>query len=242
MNKSSSKQIGVILPAGGSSTRFPGVAKKQFRTLEGKPLLLFTLERILSAGSIDIVAIAAPEMDISHVVRLVQPFVESGVEINVVKGGNTRQASVAAALASIPETMDIVVVHDAVRPLLEPQWVTETAELCDEYDGAIIALPVTDTLKDVYSSPVTTDRERQMIRRTLDRETVWHAQTPQTFRSAVLRQAFSHAHEHGLLKTDESCLVEAIGGRVAIVRGSPHNIKVTTAEDWQFLEWRIAHD
>jgi 2-C-methyl-D-erythritol 4-phosphate cytidylyltransferase len=242
MNKSSNKHIGVILPAGGSSTRFPGETKKQFRTLDGKPLLLFTLERILSAGGIDIVTIAVPEKDIPHVVGLMQPFVESGVEIHVVKGGNTRQASVATALANIPETIDIVVVHDAVRPLLEPHWINETAELCDEYDGAIVALPATDTLKDVDSSSVNTDRERLMIRGTLARETVWHAQTPQTFRSAVLRQALTHAHDHGLVKTDESSLVEAIGGRIAIVRGSPHNIKVTTVDDWQYLEWRMTHD
>ncbi|MFC1483806.1 2-C-methyl-D-erythritol 4-phosphate cytidylyltransferase [Candidatus Neomarinimicrobiota bacterium] len=242
MNKSSSKQIGVVLPAGGSSTRFPGETKKQFRTLHGKPLLLFTLERVLSTGGIDIVTIAVPEKDISHVVRLVQPFMESGVEVHVVKGGDTRQASVVAALATIPKTMDIVVVHDAVRPLLEPQWITASVELCNEYDGAIVAIPATDTLKEILPSSDIASLEHLMIQRTLARETVWHAQTPQTFRSAVLRQALTHAHEHGLVKTDESSLVEAIGGRVAIVRGSPHNIKVTTAEDWQYLEWRMDHD
>jgi 2-C-methyl-D-erythritol 4-phosphate cytidylyltransferase len=243
MSKSNDKKIGVILPAGGSSTRFPGEMKKQFRDLSGQPLLIFTLERVLSAGGIDSLVIAAPEADLSHIAQLVQPYSGSGVEIKVVKGGDTRQASVASALANLPEATDIVVVHDAVRPLLEPQWITETAELCEEYDGAIVAVPATDTLKEVPGSSGSGLREvRPMIQRTLARETVWHAQTPQTFQSAVLRQAMRHAREHGLVKTDESALVEAVGGRIAIVTGSRYNIKVTTAEDWQYLEWRLTHD
>jgi 2-C-methyl-D-erythritol 4-phosphate cytidylyltransferase len=242
MNTVSSKQTGVILPAGGSSTRFPGEAKKQFRALDGKPLLIYTLERVLSAGSIDVVVIAAPEKDLSLVNRLAKPFAGSGVKISVVKGGETRQASVAAALDIIPKTLDVVIVHDAVRPLLDPKWITETVDLCDDYDGAIVAVPATDTLKEVRAFSKSDGRERDMIHGTMDRETVWHAQTPQTFRAGVLRQAMRYAREHDLVKTDESSLVEAIGGRIAIVQGSPYNIKVTTAEDWHYLEWRLSHD
>ena len=242
MNTASDKRIGIILPAGGSSTRFPGEVKKQFRALDGKPLLIYTLERVLSAGSIDVVAIAAPEKDLSLVNQLVKPFEGSGAKINVVKGGETRQSSVMAALDNIPETVDIVIVHDAVRPLLDPKWITATVDLCDDYDGAIVAVPATDTLKEVRAFSESDGRERNIIQATVARETIWHAQTPQTFRTAVLRRAMQHAREHGLVKTDESSLVEAIGGRIAIVRGSPHNIKVTTAEDWRYLEWRLSHD
>jgi 2-C-methyl-D-erythritol 4-phosphate cytidylyltransferase len=242
MNTSNSKQIGVILPAGGSSTRFPGEAKKQFRALDGKPLLIFTLERVLSAGGINVVVIAAPAQDLSLVNRLVKPFEDSGIRIHVVKGGDTRQASVAAALDKLPESMDVVIVHDAVRPLLDPRWIPATIDLCGDYDGAIVAVPATDTLKDVRAFSDSDGQERNMIEGTISRENVWHAQTPQTFRAGILRQAMEYADQQGLVKTDESSLVEEIGGRIAIVRGSPNNIKVTTAEDWRYLEWRLSHD
>ena len=233
------EQAAAIIPAAGLSTRFPGEAKKQFRRLGGKPLLLHTLERIWSAGEIQVAAVAVPAGDLALARDLLQPATPEGVAVLVVAGGVTRQDSVAAGLAALPEEIEIVVIHDAVRPLFEPRWIAETIALCRDFDGAIVAVPATDTLKEVAPDPASTGGG--IIRRTVPRESVWRAQTPQAFRAAILRRALAHAVEADLTGTDEAALVEAVGGRVAVVQGSPYNIKVTTAEDWQYLEWRLAH-
>lgn len=234
--------LAVIIPAAGAGKRIPGGTRKQFRMLADKPLLVHTLERVWRAEVVSLVVVAVPGEDLAGTRELLQPLAPAGVELHLVAGGATRQASVATGLEAVPEEVEVVVVHDAVRPLFEPRWIGETAALCRDYDGAIVAIPTSDTLKEVAAVPTTSGRCSGTISRTVPRTSVWRAQTPQTFRADVLRRAMRNAEDTGLAGTDEASLVESIGGRVAVVEGSPANIKVTTPDDWRYLEWRLSHD
>ncbi len=233
--------VGAIIPAGGQSRRFsdPGGLRKQFRKLHGKPLLVHTLERIWSVQHVGAVAVAVPEDDLAYARDLLQPLSPAGVKLMVVAGGATRQASVAAGLAALPEAVEVVVVHDAVRPLFDPQWIAATIALCEEFAGAIVAVPSTDTLKEVRAGAKAESPSIGAIIRTVPRGAIWRAQTPQSFRAGILRQALQQAQETGATGTDEAALVEALGGTVAVVEGSPGNIKITTADDWDYLTWRL---
>ena len=137
-----------------------------------------------------------------------------------VAGGATRSASVMNALDAAPEA-SVVVVHDAARPLVTVELVRRCVDALEEgYDGVIAAIPVTDTVKEI---------EHGEVLRTPDRGRLWAAQTPQVFRADVLRRASGEA-------TDDASLVEAIGGRVRVVEGTPENLKVTTALDVRIAE------
>ncbi|MQY63894.1 MAG: NTP transferase domain-containing protein, partial [Calditrichaeota bacterium] len=192
-----------IIPAAGASTRFTGETRKQFRLLAGKPLLVHTLERVWLAEVVSLVVVAVPEGDLAAIRKLLQPLAPTGVELHLVAGGATRQASVAAGLEALPQDIEVVTVHDAVRPLFEPRWIRDTVALCRDFDGAIVAVPASDTLKEVEAVPTTSGGCSGTISRTMPRTSVWRAQTPQTFRADILRQALRHAEEHGLAGTDE---------------------------------------
>ena len=234
-------QVAAIIPAAGASTRFEGQIRKQFLMLEEKPLLAYTLERVWKADIVRTVAVVVPAESQSDCHEIFKFLTPDNIALLVVAGGATRQASVAAGLAALPEDIDIVVVHDAVRPLCQIRWIRETVDLCNDYDGAIVAIPASDTLKEVAVDSTASEGSILTINSTVPRETIWRAQTPQTFRAEILRRAVQHARETNLSGTDDASLVEAIGGRIAIVTGSPYNIKVTTPEDWQYLKWRLKH-
>ncbi|MCK4579454.1 MAG: 2-C-methyl-D-erythritol 4-phosphate cytidylyltransferase [Candidatus Marinimicrobia bacterium] len=239
MYSSDNLKVAAIVPAAGQGTRLGGQTKKQFRELAGKPLLIHTLERMLTAPQVSWLVVAVPEANLDSTYEMVSEIVPDNIDFTVTVGGTTRQKSVALALQEIPEEIPIITVHDAARPLLDPAWIGETALLCTEYDGAIVAIPAVDTLKEVALSA---GESTGIVEGTLARNVTWQAQTPQTFRAAILRKAVRKAEDTGLSGTDESCLVEAIGGRVAVVRGSAGNIKITSSEDWRTLEWRLTGD
>ncbi len=238
MNASQTLPVAAIVPAAGQGTRLGGHTKKQFRLLAGKPLLVHTLERVLAAPEVRWLVVAVPEPNLDSTHDMISAFLPPEVELLVTVGGTTRQKSVANALLEVPAEAQLIMVHDAARPNIDPAWISQTAELCRTYDGAIVAVPVVDTLKEV---DLEAGEQGGVVKGTLARKVTWQAQTPQTFRASVLRGALASAEESGLTANDECGLVEAIGGRVAVVRGSTHNLKITSQEDWEFLEWRLTH-
>jgi 2-C-methyl-D-erythritol 4-phosphate cytidylyltransferase len=149
----------------------------------------------------------------------------AGFGADVVAGGVTRQESVARGLERV--TADRVVIHDAARPFVTARDIDRTVALLDDYEGAVVAVPVEETLKRVSD-----DRAVE----TLDRTDLWRAQTPQAFRVAVLRAAHARAAADGFDATDDAQLLERYGGRVAVVRGSRRNLKLTFAEDFAVAE------
>ena len=234
-------KIAAIIPAAGQGTRLGGQTQKQFRELAGKPLLVHTLERVLQAPEVKLLVIAVPEVHVDMTRKLIAPIMPGDVKLVVTAGGTTRQKSVKAALSEVPPEIQVVTVHDAARPRLDPNWISETVALCTKYDGAIVAIPAVDTLKEVSFEPGQ-NSENHFISGTLARKVTWQAQTPQTFRTSVLKRAIVNAEKQNISATDDAGLVEAIGGKIAVVRGSDSNIKITSLEDWQYMEWRLSND
>lgn len=199
---------------------------KALMPLAGRPMLSWSLDALLGAGVGTIVLVAPPgdehptEMALGEAIR----------SCAVVGGGENRGRSLAAGLRAVPSDADVILVHDAARPLLSADLVRRAIDGLAGVDGAVVAAPATDTLKVV-------DDALEIIG-TADRSRHWRAQTPQVFRGAVLRDAVRAADEDGFLDeaTDCSSLVERAGGRVRIVANWDPNPKMTTPVDLDLAE------
>jgi 2-C-methyl-D-erythritol 4-phosphate cytidylyltransferase len=200
-----------------------GATPKQFLALGGQPLIVHSLRVLQSSPVIDEIILAVPdaEMDycLTHIVNS-QHFTKVK---KVVPGGRERQDSVRHALEEVRDTADIVLVHDAVRPFITERMVEEVVAAARKTGAAIVALPMRDTVKQVGADRV--------IERTVDRRSLWLAQTPQAFRLDWLLDAHRKAHAEGVHATDDAYLVEWFGHSVSVVEGSGENIKVTRPED-----------
>lgn len=227
-------KVAAVIPGAGQGLRFSGDSsglnrhdkKKQFLQLGDKPLIFTTLEPFLQSTIITSVIVVVPEDRIDWINNQVKTGLFNK-PVYVVLGGDTRQRSVRNGVEVAASQHDVVVVHDAVRPFFKEVWISETVNLCEKFDGAIVAIKAKDTLKKVNDG---------VVNSTLEREGIWQAQTPQTFKTDVLLAAIESADEKGIIGTDEAQLVEMNGGRVAIVEGSILNIKITTQEDWELAK------
>ena len=200
-----------------------GSVPKQFLSLGGEPLIVHSLRILQAADTVDEIILAVPKSDLDYCINeLVKQHGFSKVT-RVVAGGVERQDSVRRALEQVTEETEIVLVHDAVRPFLTGQMVSDVIAKADKHGAAIIALPMRDTVKRVGSD--------QVIQRTVDRHPLWLAQTPQAFRRQWLQEAHRKAHAEGIRATDDAYLVEWLGHSVMVVEGSGENIKVTRPED-----------
>ena len=210
-----------IIPAAGMGFRMGGGTPKQFLSLEGVPVFVHTLRKFSSLAAIDEIFLglrgedmerAQKEIDREHLSK----------PLRLVAGGGTRQETVARCLAECPPDTEIVVVHDAVRPFIEPEMIQRVIEAARKNGAAILGIPSVDSVKQV---------ERQMILGTIPRERIVLAQTPQAFRYPILRAAFDRALAEGFNGTDESSLVERQGHNVTVLMGSDRNIKITKPSD-----------
>ncbi len=196
---------------------------KPFIRLGGTPIVVHTLRRLLEYEPVCEVAIACSGDWMERVDELVRrPCEEANVEYHIVEGGEERQDSVSRALQALGDP-DLVAVHDAVRPFVEPIHMRQCCRKAGENGAALLAVPVRDTLKVVNSDGC--------IRETPDRRKFWKAQTPQVFRPDLLREAFRKARERGRTGTDDASLVEWLGHKVCVVEGSRNNFKITYPED-----------
>lgn len=215
-----------IIPAAGSGSRFGGQTPKQFLEIAGAPIIIHTLRRFDSCEDIGAIIVALQASEISSFEESLSGF-EFRKPVRLVPGGAERSDSILNALEAAREfDPELVAVHDAVRPFVTPAQISAVLARAGEAGGAILALPATDTIKEV---------EGGIIRRTIDRRLIWRAQTPQAFRYEMLLRANAEARAAGLppaLTTDDSLLVENLGLEVAVVEGSAHNIKITTPEDF----------
>jgi len=221
-----------IIPAAGLGLRMGGAVRKQFRPLGGLPLLVHSLRVFQSSPVIDAVILAVPEADLHYCrMEIVEPHAFSKVT-RVIAGGKERQDSVRQALAVVEEGVHVVVIHDAVRPCVTETMVREVVQAAALEGAAIIALPMRDTVKQVGGD--------HLIERTIDRQPLWLAQTPQAFRRDWLEQAHRKAEAEGLAATDDAFLLEWMGHPVRVVEGSGENIKVTRPEDLVIAEAILA--
>ncbi len=215
-----------IIPAAGSGKRLGGQIPKQFLELAGAPILAHTIARFVACDDIGLIVVALPA-DKLETFR----YSPQAKPILYVAGGAERSDSIYNALqAAADYNPEIVAVHDAVRPFVTPAQISAVIAKARATGAAMLALPATDTIKEV---------ENDLIVRTLNRRRIYRAQTPQAFRYELLQQANAHARAVGVSSaaaTDDALLVEQLGHLIAVVEGTPNNIKITTPEDLAIAE------
>jgi 2-C-methyl-D-erythritol 4-phosphate cytidylyltransferase len=223
-----------IIVGAGRGLRFASDSQtqKQFLLLGGEPLILKTLQPFLTSNRISSCVLVVPKSAVDLIKKEVAPYA-SGDNIRVIAGGERRQDSVRFGVEAA-DGADVVVVHDAVRPFVRQEWISQILDRCIINDGAIVALSVSDTLKKVVDGKIC---------ETIPREDIWQAQTPQAFRRELLMEVYASVDWENVHVTDEAQLLEIAGKSVAIVPGSSENFKITTQDDWSKAEviWEQRH-
>ena len=220
-----------VIVAGGAGSRFRSETPKQFLALSGKPLLAHTLMRFDACAAIARIVLVLPRVGFAAALETMVRFV-GDKPTDIVPGGDTRQASVREGLSCLdPRPETLIAVHDGARPLVDEELITRVVEKASEHGGAIAAIPVVETLKEVS--------EAMAIERTVDRKRYYRAQTPQCFRYGILCEAYDAARRDGFVGTDEAALVERLDATIHVVAGSEHNIKITTPEDMARAEYYL---
>tara|TARA_B100001250_G_scaffold72159_1_gene58587 strand:+ start:67 stop:750 length:684 start_codon:yes stop_codon:yes gene_type:complete len=217
-------KVSAIIPAAGSGSRFG--EEKQFKVLKGKPLWFYTLKPFIDSDLINELIFVLPEKSINNIQSSNKyKLISKKKEIKLVPGGSKRKDSVLNGLLSTKKTNDFVCIHDVVRPLIKESLIDKAINGIIGFDGCILALPSTDTVKIV---------DEKIVHNTVDRNSVWMAQTPQVFRKDKLLKAYK---EHGLVEvTDESTLMEMMGFSIKVINGDINNIKITSKIDLEIAK------
>ncbi|MCX6835101.1 MAG: 2-C-methyl-D-erythritol 4-phosphate cytidylyltransferase [candidate division Zixibacteria bacterium] len=216
-----------LIVAAGSSVRFGGPVPKQYVAVGGRPLLAWTLERFEQARSIDSIVLVVAEDQLLNVSDEIIDGSRSTKVVRVIAGGATRQQSVLRGLESLPESTQLVAIHDGARPLTSPLDIDSVVQAAAVEKAAILASRVPDTLKKVADGCVMS---------TLNRNDLWLAQTPQVFERELILAVHRRAAREGIDVTDDATLVEATGYKVRVVESTSLNIKVTTRDDLRIVE------
>ena len=217
-------KVSAIILAAGSGSRFG--EKKQFKELNGKPIWFYSLNTFIQSESVDELILVIPN-DSLETLKQSQVFTSLNKTNNIklVSGGESRKDSVFNGLKVVKKAIDIVCIHDAARPFIKASYIKHSVEACSEFDGAIIAIPSVDTVKKV---------DKQIIKNTIDRESLWMAQTPQTFKKDKLLYAIKNSSHLNI--TDESMLMEEANFKIKLIEGDQSNFKITNEIDWEFAK------
>jgi 2-C-methyl-D-erythritol 4-phosphate cytidylyltransferase len=232
-------RIAAILPAAGLGTRMGAETPKQFLELDGTPIVIHSVRRIASCPLVtDIIVATRADVVESLQQRLSSDsFMQS---VRVIRGGDSRQDSVAAALHEVANDTEIVLVHDAVRPFVTREQITRVIEETRRCHAAILGIPAMDTVKEVKRASLPEDVA--LITATIPRERVVLAQTPQAFSTMLLKEAFARAQADGVNASDEAGLVERLGHDVHVVLGSERNIKITKPADMNLARFYLEQE
>ena len=222
----------------GSSASGGASTPKQFLTIAGVPVLVHCLYAFLSVERVEAIYVAVRGTEMERVETQISTF-GLGNKVHVVEGGDQRQQSVSNALAQLVAENgcsddDVVLVHDAARPLIDAGTIERTIDAVAEHGAAIVALPAVDTIKQVERTA-----HGAIVTATIPRERIVQAQTPQGARCGLLRRAFAEAETDEFIGTDESSLLERAGIVVAVVPGSPKNLKITQPGDLELAEFYL---
>ncbi len=215
-------KFSVILPAAGQSSRFKDREKKPFANLDGRAVWLRSAELFITRADVcQCLVVVAP--DDQEMFRRRYGANLAFMNVQIVDGGKERHDSIANALAKVKDEAEFIAIHDAVRPCLANELVDAVFAEAEAKGAALLALPVTDTLKKV--------KAQNQVEATMPRQGLWLAQTPQVFRKQVIQDAYANRAKLGKDITDDAQLVEAAGQPVFVVEGSPTNIKITAKDD-----------
>ena len=226
--------VTAIFPAAGSSTRMGGGGNKNLLELAGEPILIRTLKTFSRVERVNFLIVVVAAHEVETVERLLSST-EGLKSWRVTVGGSERQYSIANGLKLLPDDAEIILVHDAARPLISARTIDEVIDAAEKFGGAIAAVPAKDTIKLVDAGG--------FVRYTPPRAELVAVQTPQGFRREILLRAYEKAAEENFLGTDDASLVERIGAKIKIVTSSYENIKITTPEDISVAETflRVEH-
>ena len=231
---SSNPKTAAVILAGGAGERFGNPGGKQVFPLMGKPLMTWSAEAFDAVADVGLIVIVCPEDRMEEYCRKAidpYPFV---TPIVLAPSGELRQESAFSGVMKIPSDYELIAIHDAARPLVTPELIMHAISTVKgdiNIDGAVVGHPSVDTLKVVSDGTIVG---------TPDRGVFWNAQTPQVFHSSIIREAHATALAEGFIGTDDSSLVERVGGVVALVSGPRDNIKITVPEDFGPAEAALA--
>ncbi len=211
--------VGVVVPAAGAGRRMGG-RRKQYLALDGRPVLLRSLQPFLRRDDVREIVVALPKDDVGEPPAWLR---DADDRIRTVAGGASRSESVRAGLRALTVEVEIVAIHDGARPLIDDDTLARCFAEARRGRGAVAGWPAVDTLKEV-------DGEGRVVR-TPDRSFLWHAQTPQVFPRDLVVEAYERESDPDSRTTDDAGVVERAGGEVRMVRGSPRNIKITRPDD-----------
>jgi 2-C-methyl-D-erythritol 4-phosphate cytidylyltransferase len=215
------KFTSLIFLAGGKGMRLGGKVPKQFRTIMGKPLALYSLEIFASLPEIDEIIVVCEKSFSSLFASIQKP-------LNFVLPGHRRQDSVYRGLMASSNQSDLVCVHDSARPFVEKKFILHLLHKAGRLGAAALAIPAANTIKQADPS--------RCVQRTLPRQELWELQTPQAIRRSLFIKAYAYAHQHQIEATDDLSLIEAMGEKTYLIEGSPRNFKITTPFDWILAE------
>ena len=226
--------VTAIIVAAGQGRRMAGDRRKQYLTLAGIPILTRTLMVFTRCDTVDEIILVVPEDDIDFCRETILETDYLNRKITLIPGGKRRQDSVFNGLINVNPNCSIVVIHDGVRPFVLNEHITKCIDGAKHFGACIVGVPAYETLKQVDPS--------DHIIRTLKRDDIWLAQTPQAFRHELIRQAHDRARIENFAVTDDASLVERLGATVKIVKGSRRNIKITVQEDLSMARWMLQEE
>lgn len=216
-------KIVALIAAAGKGKRMNARISKPFIPIFGKPILAYTIEKFEKCKLIDKIYLVVNSEEKELCSRdIIIKYNFTKIQ-ELIDGGETRQDSILNGLKALDKDTDIVVIHDGARPLIEETIIQDSIETAQEYGAAIAAIPIKDTVKKCGKD--------FFVNKTLNREEIWRAQTPQTFKYGLILPAYNQAYKYKYLATDDAAIVERYGHKVKLIIGSEENIKITTPFD-----------
>ena len=222
-------QVNALIVAAGEGKRIGSAFPKPFLPIGDRPMILHTLRRFDESRTVRKVVLLTAEKEISRCQELVRSDSQlRGLECIIRPGGLRRQDSVSQGLTQLDADCEVVIIHDGVRPFVSSRLIDRCVEVAFKEGAVIVGVPVRDTIK-----VISTDR---LVRETPPRNSLWQIQTPQVFRTEIIREAYRQAVREGTEATDDAMLVERLGKNVTLLEGQTTNIKITVPEDILFAE------
>ena len=226
-------KISAVILAGGTGTRMAEHMPKQYLEIGGKPILSYSVDAFENAEDINEIILVVPQGQVEYCEQTIARPADYTKITKIIEGGQTRQESSYKGVISTSPKNDFVMIHDGARPFVQRQEIRDLAEKLAENDAVIMAVAVKDTIKKVSGVSI--------IEKSLERNCLWAALTPQAFRRELIIDAHEQALKAGYQATDDAALLESMGYKVRVTEGDYMNIKITTKEDMVFAEAILAY-